>query len=130
MSRIICNPQRCTGCLACVVACLEECHDRMGESGCSPRLHEKRTSPRTGMTCYITRSCLHCDPAPCLEACPAGALVRDERGFVLPVREKCVGCRRCAGACPHDIPRFDGQGRLVKCDGCARRSWKGETGAT
>lgn len=125
MSHVICDKERCTGCLACVVACLEEHHEVLGDAPLSPRIHEKRTSPRTGMVCYTTRSCLHCADAPCLSACPAGALVRDELGFVRPVRENCVGCRQCARACPHGVPRFDGEGKLVKCDGCADRVARG-----
>ena len=40
---------------------------------------------------YVTRSCLHCEEAACLKVCRYGALKRDERGFVIPVRENCKG---------------------------------------
>ena len=69
----------------------------------------------------MTRSCLHCEEAACLKACRFGALKRDERGFVIPVRENCKGCKLCLKACPYDVPRFDSEGKIVKCDGCSVR---------
>lgn len=120
MSKIVCDLKNCTGCLACVVACIDQHYDETCAQAVSCRIHEKQTQP-SGLVCFKTRSCLHCADAPCMAACKNGALIRDERGFVVPVREKCVGCHACAAACPHDIPRFDSEGKLVKCDGCTVR---------
>lgn len=120
MSRIVCDSKKCSGCLACVVACIDQHYDETEEQALSCRLYEKVTAA-SGMTCYHTRSCLHCKDAACVVACPVQALVKNEQGFVLPIRGKCIGCRACAKACPHDVPRFDAQGKLVKCDGCALR---------
>ena len=120
MSRIVCDEKRCSGCLACVVACIDQHYDETVKNAVSCRIYEKKTSS-TGLVCYKTRSCLHCTDAACMKVCPTEALVRDARGFVIPVREKCIGCRACAAACPHDIPRFEGYGKLVKCDGCSAR---------
>ena len=120
MGKIVCDINKCSGCLACVVACIDQHYDETESDALSCRIYEKHCSPRSGMVCYKTRSCLHCEDAACVKACPAGALV-NENGFVLPIREKCIGCRLCAKACPHDIPRFDKEGKLVKCDGCATR---------
>ena len=125
MGRIVCDPALCSGCLACVTACMDQHYEETQGDAVSPRLYEKRVPSRTGMTCYVTRSCHHCKDAPCVRACPAEALYTDERGFVIPRREACVGCRACAGACPYDVPRFDGMGKLVKCDGCATRVARG-----
>ena len=125
MSKIVCDPALCSGCLACVTACLDQHYDETQGDAVPPRLYEKRTSPRTGMTCYITRGCHHCKDAPCVKACPSHALYVNEQGFVLHHRDKCVGCRACAKACPHDVPRFDKEGKLVKCDGCAHRVAQG-----
>ena len=70
---------------------------------------------------YVTRSCLHCEEAACLKVCRYGALKRDERGFVIPVRENCKGCKLCLKACLYDVPRFDSEHKIVKCDGCSVR---------
>ena len=120
MSKIICDWNKCSGCLACVVACIDQHYDETVADALSCRIYEKKTSERSGLVCYKTRSCLHCEDAACIKACPVGALIK-ENGFVIPLREKCIGCRACAKACPHDVPRFDKEGKLVKCDGCAAR---------
>lgn len=125
MSRIVCDPKLCSGCLACVVACLEQHYDIDQENAISPRLYARQASPKTGMVCYHTRSCMHCKDAPCVNACKARALYTDESGLVIPVRDKCVGCSTCAKACPHDVPQFDSEGKLVKCDGCVQRIAQG-----
>ena len=39
--------------------------------------------------------------------------------------EKCIGCRACEAACAYNIPRFDNESKLVKCDGCAIRQAHG-----
>ena len=120
MSRIVCDMNKCSGCLACVVACIDQHYDETVENPVSCRIHEKKQSAK-GAVCFQTRSCLHCEDASCIHACPAGALIRDDNGFVVPLREKCTGCQACAKACPHDVPRFDEDGKLVKCDGCTTR---------
>lgn len=121
MSKVICHEEKCSGCLACVLACMDQQYDAAQENALSPRILEKKiySSGRVG---YVTRSCLHCDPAPCMEVCPMQVFARSENGFVVVAqREKCVGCRRCAASCPHDVPRFDEENKVVKCDGCAVR---------
>lgn len=115
--RVICNETKCTGCLACVVTCLDRRYP-MGEADAlSPRLHIPAVRP-SGQEQFRTESCHHCAAAPCMAACPVGALSRDENGFVVTDREKCVGCGACARACPYQIPRIDSGRKMVKCDGC------------
>ena len=124
MSKIVCDLKKCSGCLACVVACIDQHYDETVKDAVSCRIHERAVS-ESGMVCYKTRTCLHCENAECMAACPAEALVRIN-GFVVPLREKCVGCKACAKACPHDVPRFDSEGKLVKCDGCVTRVMNGK----
>lgn len=122
MSRIVCDEKFCSGCLACVIACMDQHYDETESNAVSPRIYEKRVSERTGLVNYITRSCLHCTDAPCMSACPMNVFERTENGFVVAEhKEKCIGCKMCAKACPHDVPRFDANKKIVKCDGCAVR---------
>lgn len=121
MPRIHCDKEKCSSCLACVVACIDQHYDGNQEDAVSCRICEKEVSPTSDWMHYVTRSCLHCQNAQCLLACPSNALYRDERGFVIPVRDNCTGCRACEKACPFDVPRFDREGKLVKCDGCSVR---------
>ncbi len=117
MSRIVCDKSRCVGCLACVVACMDARFEGHESEALSPRIHE-RESLSSGLMQFFTRSCLHCASAPCAKVCPAGAISRGENGIVRVARDKCVGCRACAEACPFDVPRYDGQGKMTKCELC------------
>jgi len=117
------DSSRCTGCGACVVACMDQndLFPEKGETSCR-RIHtENRQDPNLAPQ-YVSAGCLHCDDSPCLAACPAGALYRDEETqAVLPDRERCTGCRRCAAACPFDVPRYDDDGKMHKCNLCVGR---------
>lgn len=125
MRRVICKKEQCSGCLACVVACIDEHYEVWEEDACSGRIYERQKSGKTDMQCYKTRSCLHCEEPSCAKACPTDALYRDNNGFVRTAREKCIGCHACEKSCPHDIPRFDKENKIVKCDGCADRFAQG-----
>lgn len=121
MSKIVCDERFCSGCLACVVACMDQHYEETETDAVSARIYEKYVSG-TGMMSYITRSCLHCEDAKCMEACPMDVFERTEQGFVIAARkEECIGCRQCEEACHYDVPRFDTEGKIVKCDGCAVR---------
>lgn len=115
--KVVCSSEKCTGCLACVVTCLDQHYPADAHSALSPRRYEKRVLP-SGYTRYETFSCRHCQDAPCISACPVGAIRRDEQGWTRVDRARCIGCRMCLNACPYDIPRIDGERKMVKCDGC------------
>lgn len=122
MSRIVCDKNLCSGCLACVIACMDQHYEETQCDAVSPRIYEERVSERTGLTNYVTRSCMHCKDAPCVDACPLKVLKKDDQGFVIVAHQKdCIGCKKCAAVCPHDVPRFDKNNKIVKCDGCAVR---------
>ena len=122
MRRVVCDAFLCSGCLACVVACLDQHYDETEVNAVSPRIYEKRKSDKSELVSYITRSCLHCADAPCMENCPMHVFERTENGFVVAAhREKCIGCRKCLQVCQYAIPRYDAEGKIVNCDGCATR---------
>ena len=125
MPKIVCDESKCSACMACVVACIDQHSETLGPGAMSCRIYEKKKSEKSDWTRYITRSCLHCTDAPCVHVCPVGALYTDERGFVISLRDKCIGCHACARACPHDVPRFDNENKIVKCDGCSTRAAMG-----
>ena len=39
-------------------------------------------------------------PVPCEEACPVGAIKKNEQGFVEVDHAKCIGCGKCVRSCP------------------------------
>ena len=47
--------------------------------------------------------CKHCHNAPCLEACPTGALFRTEFDTVVVQQDICNGCGYCVPACPFGV---------------------------
>ena len=66
--------------------------------------------------------CRHCEYAPCLESCPAGAIERRDGGQVVINPSACIGCRTCSDACPFDVPFYDRRtGKASKCIGCFDR---------
>ena len=67
--------------------------------------------------------CRHCDEPACVDACIAGALIKDpETDLVTHTSEKCVGCWSCVMICPFGAIRMDEErGKAVKCDLCPER---------
>ena len=47
--------------------------------------------------------CKHCVNAPCLEACPTGAIIRTEFDTVYVQQDICNGCGYCIVACPFGV---------------------------
>lgn len=97
----------CIGCGACEAAC-EFVHER-------PRIVVLRTT--VGLD--IPVSCMHCARAPCIEACPTGAMTRDQQGTVYVIQSRCIGCMACLYACPFGIPELEAASKTAtKCDLC------------
>ena len=66
--------------------------------------------------------CKHCDPAPCLEACPTGAIFRTEFDTVVVQQDICNGCGYCVPACPFGVVDLDEvDGKAHKCTLCYDR---------
>lgn len=124
------DPERCIGCRQCEFACAVEASESKDPIGAlfeQPPPHRRihvEAGP-TLATSYPNR-CRHCDPAPCLQVCPTGAISRDaDENLVLVDKARCIGCAMCAIACPFDAVTFhpaaaSGNGHPVatKCDGC------------
>ncbi|NPA77090.1 MAG: Flp pilus assembly complex ATPase component [Candidatus Diapherotrites archaeon] len=63
--------------------------------------------------------CMHCDPkdAPCVQACPKGAIYEVSDGILAIDYDKCDGCGKCVGACPYGAIEIKA-GKAFKCDLC------------
>ena len=113
----------CTGCGACIVACMDQ-NDTKPEQGQPPLrwLREGKAVQEGQYTCYVSETCRHCVDSPCVQACPHGAMVRDPlTGCVTVQTEQCQGCGRCVRACPYSVPQVGPGGKVYKCDGCNQR---------
>ncbi len=61
--------------------------------------------------------CRQCQQAPCVDACPTGALSA-RGGLVLLDAGRCIGCFMCVSACPLGAIRPGHAALVYKCDGC------------
>ena len=74
--------------------------------------------------------CKHCAAAPCQEACPTGALIRNEFDNVYVQQDICNGCGYCVTACPFGVlGRSTDDGLAHKCTLCYDRQKDGFTPA-
>ena len=117
MSHIVSDNDKCVGCLACVVTCMDHHFAADDKNAVSFRRY-RGVDLDKGLTQYLTESCRHCADAPCIDACPVSAISRDESGMTRVDRAACVGCRACFHACPYDVPVFDADGKSARCDLC------------
>lgn len=138
MKTVFVNPERCIGCRQCEFACAVEhsmSHDPVAAVSEEPppraRIH---VAPGAAVFSSFPVKCRHCDPAPCQQVCPAGALSREpSQNLVRLDPGVCIACAMCAMVCPFDAldfhPQSDGMPwRVVamKCDGCADRLNRGD----
>lgn len=115
---------KCTACCACSLACMDQ-NDIKTECGQHPFRNAFEYENLWGQKPVFSNfsiSCMHCEDAPCVTACPTGCLYKDdESGLTLFDNDSCIKCRSCAMACPFGAPSYDLDGRMVKCDGCIER---------
>ncbi len=134
----------CIGCKACEVACKEwnnlpadnigltgQSYDNTGALSANTWRHVafierdvrgSRETPFQSGWLMMSDVCKHCHNAPCLEACPTGALFRTEFDTVVVQQDICNGCGYCVPACPFgvvDISTLDGKAH--KCTLCYDR---------
>jgi anaerobic dimethyl sulfoxide reductase subunit B (iron-sulfur subunit) len=125
---ILFSPEKCVACFACAVACMDQ-NDidvSKGETAFR-RVFEHESLRGNKPVCdYLSVSCMHCEEPRCVSVCPTGCLQKDpDTGMTTYDSGLCIGCRSCAQACPFGIPRFDGNGKVQKCDGCNTRQKAG-----
>ena len=121
-SLIIVNPADCIGCrtfeVACVVAHPSE--QELNADVFLPRLKVQRLDSISAPV-----MCHQCENAPCVGACPVGALTMGEQ-VVQTNSARCIGCQSCVSACPFGMITIqslpgDTRQQIVKCDLCEQR---------
>lgn len=134
----IIDVSRCNGCYACQIVCKDEHVGNDWTPYAKPqpdtgqfwvKINEtvRGTVPKVKVA-YRPHLCMHCDKAPCMEACPIeGAIYKRSDGLVIIDPVKCTGCKNCVDSCPYDAIYFNEDLNIAqKCTGCAHlldRGW-------
>ena len=137
----------CIGCKACEVACKQwnglpadgfewtgQSYDNTTRLGATTWRHVSFTEqamPSGDVRWHFNSDvCKHCATAPCQEACPTGAIIRNEFDSVYVQQDICNGCGYCIPACPFGVlARSEHDGAAHKCTLCYDRQKDGITPA-
>ena len=124
---IITDLNRCTGCLACTVACKAINGVDVGSFwiktlrvGPHPIEGGSGTFPDVEMY-FLPVQCQHCENPECVKVCPTEAShIRDD-GTVQIDKSKCIGCQFCAMSCPYNVRYLnEEEGVVEKCTLCSQ----------
>jgi anaerobic carbon-monoxide dehydrogenase iron sulfur subunit len=114
--------EKCCGCRICEMACsmthLGIFNPRKALLQIEINRYSRFDVPTSQIDVPVV--CLQCNPAPCAEACPEGAIAKSDSGAWVVNREKCTGCSLCIDACSYGMISVDPQeGNCArKCDLC------------
>jgi carbon-monoxide dehydrogenase iron sulfur subunit len=125
MKEIFVDIERCTACKACEIACAVEHSTSKSLFGAvfEQPAPQKRVHVEPAHAYAYPVRCLHCSDAPCIAACPNGAMSRDAgSGAVVVDVDRCQGCFMCAMVCSFGAISAHPTTRVVvKCDSCTDR---------
>lgn len=95
--------EKCIGCERCVHAC-QATNDTSDDHRWNILIEDEQSF---GTHVFLTRPCMHCENAPCVDVCPVGATYHREDGLVAMNYDRCIGCRYCMVACPYGARVFN-----------------------
>ena len=108
------NPDACTGCRSCEVAC-SFAHGK-DFSLMDARVNTINEESR-GFT--IPTFCIRCQEKYCQNACPFNAIRIGVLGEILVDEKICTGCKKCLAACPYDGMKYSlSRKKANACDLC------------
>ena len=115
------DTRRCFGCHGCEVSCKSENDVPLGNFIRQTFYKDVGEYPKVARL-FMPMSCQHCEDAPCIKACPCGALHKGIGGSVVIDYNTCCGHATCVEACPYGAIYIDPvANQAVKCHNCYHR---------
>lgn len=115
------DTRRCFGCHGCEVACKAENDVTLGNFIRQTIYKDVGEYPRVARM-FLPMACQHCEDAPCIKACPCGALHKEAGGTVAIDYNTCCGHATCVEVCPYGAIYIDPvANQAVKCHNCYHR---------
>jgi carbon-monoxide dehydrogenase iron sulfur subunit len=115
------SPEKCIGCKSCELAC-SLANDRELNPSKSRIREITFIEGKYPLPYNFVSTCRHCADAPCMETCPASAILRlnDQTKAVVVNHDRCLGCGKCVDACPFGAMLFAKETRKAyKCELCS-----------
>jgi len=109
------NPEKCTGCVQCELACSYDNEGVFNPSKSRIKVFKFHDEGR-----FVPYTCTQCSDAWCQQACPVDAITVDvATGAKIVNDSTCVGCKVCTIACPFGTVNYNADsGKVIKCDLC------------
>ena len=116
------DTRRCFGCHGCEVACKAENDVPLGKYIRQTIYHDYEKPAGGVARVMVPMACQHCEDAPCIKACPCGALHKGSGGTVQVDYDVCSGHAACKEVCPYGAIYIDPvANQAVKCHNCTHR---------